>query len=1055
MDMDTRRLSSQQQRIQQIERDVPEPGAAPSPYRVCATVDVRGPLDAERLTTALRDCVAEPWLRDAFDSVIERVSHDRARWFVTVPAAVADEHTLRHVVARAVDVYRDGADAASPRLTYDDYVAWQAALLDDLDSAAAGVYWSERACPDASEWELPFARDRRGHDASVHAEDTPRSPDARPPHEVTPLRLTRQIDRPLARALRAQAREARVSLSAWLLAAWQVLLWRHLDRPNVQVGVRLDGRAHPAWRDVLGPCARDVPVDVHVGVRDTLADIARRTAAIVREHRLWQDGFTWEALDRGDRPSGANAYHAFGFNDDGLRRHEVLNTIAGRDRGDRGERPIEPTFRIRTLVGTLDRFDVSLHVARAKRGVSCTFGWNDARYRESDIASVADRYLELLAASVRDPRTRVAELGIVAPGERIALLARARGPAADADPPRMMLDAFRGQVVRDPHKTAVISGAARLTYADVDGRAQALAARLQAAGIGAGDHVAICLPRTVDQLVAIVGVLAAGAAFVPLDPSIPWERLAWTLTDAGIAVLIATPETAAGVPQNSAVTVIAPAAIGDAPLPPAAGRNPDPASPAYLIYTSGSTGRPKGVVVSHRNLAHSTRARALHYREPVDTYLLVSPLAFDSAMAGVFWTMNCGGTLVIAGDDEHNDPAALRRLIARHQVSHVLCLPSLFAWILATDPDGRDALESLRVVIVAGERCPSTLVTRHRDALPGVELHNEYGPTECSVWSTVSRLDTEPAVTIGRPIAGAEAYVADRPWQLAPAGVPAELLIGGAGVADGYRGRPELTADRFVPDGWSGRAGARVYRTGDRVRWLPDGTVDFLGRIDRQIKLRGYRIELEEIEAAIGSCAHVRECAVTVHGESGKERLVAFVVPDSRATGADATLGDRVRRFLGERLPPYMLPGAIVLIDALPKTPNGKVDRARMPAPPDAAAGEAIADPPTTASEQVIAALWRDALGKERFGIHDNFFDLGGHSLMAIAIYAQLRSRAPALRLIDLFEHATVHTLAAFIDTATEPGNDLEPEPATVAAETRDRDRRQDLRRRRLAARIS
>ena len=1034
-------LSFQQQRVRLLEQR-----ATSSPYQVRAIVDVHGAFDADRLQQVLQRTVADvPELRSALDSAMSVVSPTRARWSLNAPAMVADEHALRLIVYRAVSAYRGVPDAeqdGTPKLAYADYAEWQQALMDDPDAATARAYWGERPSPDASRFRLPFARE------------------VKPPFDFTPAALMRQLDGHLTDALKRLAREARVDLATCLLTAFQILLWRHLDGPGVQVGVRLDGRAHPALRDVIGACARYVPVDVDVAHRSSLAEMARRTAAIVREHRAWQDCFSWDGLDRTGLEPGEIAYHAFGFDWTASRSHLVGGLAAGRD----------PAFRLMSVAGTLDRFDVRLIATRVGRRVECEFEWNRCQYDEGDVAGLADRYLELLADAVRQPAARVADLEIVGKRERDVLRARARGPEDAAPADRSIHAAFEEQARLDGTKSAVVAGASRLSYADLDRRATSLAAHLSARGVRPGQRVAICLPRTPDQLVAMFGVLKAGAAFVPLDPSVPWERLAWTVADAKVSMLIAPAEAAAQVPPDAPVTLIVldDLAAADEAHPASVAPRVDPASTAYVIYTSGSTGRPKGVLVSHRNLVHSTEARRTHYRKGVGTFLLVSPMAFDSAMAGIFWTMTSGGTLVLPGDDEHNDPAALRRLVEEHRVTHVLCLPSLYAWILETEH--ADALRSLQVVIVAGESCPAALTERHRQVLPAAQLHNEYGPTECSVWSTVYRAgtaDERAGVPIGLPIARAEVYVAERPWRLAPRGVAAETLIGGAGVADGYLDRPDLTAERFVPDPWSARPGARVYRTGDRVRWLAGGQIEFLGRVDHQVKLRGYRIELEEIEASIGAHPDVRECAVAVRREGpGGERLVAYVVPHLRNGDAATALSDRLRRFLGERVPIYMMPGAIVTLDALPKTPNGKVDRARLPAPsPSNGAGGAAAHPPTTDTEKAIAALWQEALGRDQVGIHDNFFDLGGHSLMAIAIFARARAAmAPQLRLVDLFERPTVHALATFVDelraapvldeTAAAAAAAVVAEE-TTAVVTGARVRQQALRRKRFDARAS
>ena len=1029
--MEAEHLSCQQRRVRQLA----EHDGDGAPYRVSAVVDVRGSFDRARLDRMLQRTAADlPGVPSGLESAIRIASSTRAQWSLSAPALVADERTLQLVVERTVDAYRGVVTAearSSPPLAYAACVRWQQGLMRDPDAASARAYWSDRSCPDASRFRLPVARE------------------SQLPRDFAPARLTRPLAEPLTREVVQLAAAARVDLATWLLAAFECLVWRHLETSSIQIGVGLDGRARAPLRDVLGPCARYVPVELDLEPRSTVADLARRTAQIVGEHRVWQDCFSWDALDRTGLDPAAVAYHAFGF-DWHPRRG---NLVGGRAAGS------NPAFRITSLTGTLDRFDLRLIATRVGRRVDCELEWNRHLYDESDIARLADRYVDLVTDAAHRPTSRLADLEIVGRIEQDELVDRAQGPK-DAAPDRLTHQAFEDHVAAEGNRIAVISGAARLTYADLDRRATALAARLQAAGVRHGDRVAICLPRSIGQLVAVFGVLKLGAAFLPLDPAVPWERLAWTVADANVPVLLAPAEAAARVPPDARVTLLVPddvasGEVASAFVPPRV----DPAATAYVIYTSGSTGRPKGVVVAHRQLVHSTEARRTHYGHGVGTFLLVSPLPFDSAMAGIFWTMSTGGTLVVPSEEEHNDPAALRWLIEAHGVTHVLCLPSLYGWLLEA---GGPALASLQVVIVAGERCPAALTSRHRQALPGVELHNEYGPTECSVWSTVYKVgtvDDTAAVPIGRPIARAAVYVAERPWRLAPREVAAEALVGGAGIADGYLNRPDLTAERFVPDGWSGRPGARVYRTGDRVRRLASGELDFLGRVDHQVKIRGYRIELEEIEASIGAHPDVREAVVAVRAAAAGERLVAYVVPHVRTGETAVTLPDRLRRFLGERLPVYMLPGTIVTVDALPKTPHGKVDRARLPAPPSAGADGPSA-PPTTGTERAIAALWQEALGRDQMGIHDNFFDLGGHSLMAIAVFARLRAaRAPQLRLVDLFEHPTVHALAEFIDR--QPSPDLEPaavsavpeEPAAVVADAHARQRA--LRRKRFEARAS
>ncbi|MFL6199271.1 MAG: AMP-binding protein, partial [Thermoanaerobaculia bacterium] len=452
-----------------------------------------------------------------------------------------------------------------------------------------------------------------------------------------------------------------------------------------------------------------------------------------------------------------------------------------------------------------------------------------------------------------------------------------------------------------------------------------------------------------------------------------------------------------------------------APLPSVPGPGLDPEHLAYILYTSGSTGRPKGVVVTRAGLLASTRARLEGYAAPVSAFLLLPSLAFDSSVAGLFWTLCQGGTLVLPEEGETADPFRLAELIGKRRVSHWLSIPSL--WGLVLDAAGPGQLGSLAAVIVAGEPCPAELPRRHAAALPGVPLFNEYGPTEGTVWATLGELPAEGRITIGRPIAGARVLLLDRDLQPAPAGVPAELFLGGEGLARGYLGRPDLTAERFVPDLWSAE---RLYRTGDLARWLPDGRLDLLGRIDDQVKIRGFRIEPGEIESALERCPGVRQAAVVVRDlPSGDRRLAGFVAP---ACDLEA-----VRRDLAARLPAHMVPAELTALDALPLSPNGKVDRAALRTLlAGRIEGSGEAEPPAGDLERRLAAIWEELLGVRGLGRGDGFFDLGGHSLLAVELIARIGSEfGRRLPLAALFRGATLASLAAELRSAAAPPVEL------------------------------
>jgi amino acid adenylation domain-containing protein len=583
------------------------------------------------------------------------------------------------------------------------------------------------------------------------------------------------------------------------------------------------------------------------------------------------------------------------------------------------------------------------------------------------------------------------------------------------------------RAAQSPGAPAAFSGEERLTYAELEQRAGRLARHLRALGVGPNVLVAICVERSPDMLVAMLGTLKAGGAYVPLDPAHPPERIAFVLADTRAPVLLTHSHLTARLPEYGG-RMIALDALPAVQSDDAPAARPGPDDLAYVIYTSGSTGQPKGVLVTHRNLVHSTRARQLYYREPVGRYLLLSPFSFDSSVAGLFWTLCDGGALVLPAPGQEREAVPLARLIARHAVTHLLALPSLYNVLLTETP--LEQLRSLRTVIVAGEACTRALVERHGERLPGTALFNEYGPTENSVWSTVERCAAgrpDESVTIGRPIPGVQAYVLDAQGEPLPAGLPGELYAGGAGVARGYLNRPDLTAERFVPDPFGTQPGARLYRTGDLVRRLPDGRIEFLGRRDNQVKIRGHRIEPGEIEAAIAAHEAVAEVAVVARplredDPGAGNQLVAYVAPRA----GQSVSGARLHDFLRPRLPEYMLPAHTVTLEALPLTPNGKLDRRALPAP-DLADDEQGYAAPHGALEEALAALWAETLGHPRVGVHSDFFALGGHSLLGTRLIARVyKTFRIELPLRALFDAPTVAGMAeALMRAESRPGHAL------------------------------
>jgi amino acid adenylation domain-containing protein len=586
---------------------------------------------------------------------------------------------------------------------------------------------------------------------------------------------------------------------------------------------------------------------------------------------------------------------------------------------------------------------------------------------------------------------------------------------------------FAQQAERTPGATAVVCGGEQLSYREVQEHANRLANRLRAMGVGPGVIAALCLNRSVNMVVAVLAVLTAGGAYVPLDPEYPSERLEYMLSDSGARVLV-TEESL----LNLLPTLPLPSVCLDRDrsslrmehsTAPATGALPNHL--AYVIYTSGSTGKPKGVEVAHRSVVNLL---AFMQRQlgvgPQDRLLAVTTLSFDIAGLELFLPLVCGAQVILATRDAVWNGATLADLIQQSGATMMQATPVTWRLLLdagwAGSPDFK--------ILCGGEALPLELAKRL--LATGGELWNLYGPTETTIWSTVHRMDDcGGLVPIGKPIANTEAFVLDANRELTPVGVAGELYLGGDGLARGYLGRAELTAEKFVTHPF--RPGDRLYRTGDLVRWLADGNLEYLGRLDHQLKLRGYRIELGEIEVALEQQPDIQQAAVVLHLDTlGEQRLTAYLV-----TRGDASIDpSALREALSHKLPSYMVPSALVRLNELPLTPNKKVDRKTLAARPFEVPVSSVYVPPRTNAEQKVAAIWQELLRTERIGVSDNFFDLGGYSLLVVQLQSRLLQQfQKELSLVELFQHPTVASQASLIVQPQSPASSGRPSELAVS----------------------
>jgi amino acid adenylation domain-containing protein len=668
-----------------------------------------------------------------------------------------------------------------------------------------------------------------------------------------------------------------------------------------------------------------------------------------------------------------------------------------------GARAFPPRNQIRGPLLVIARLDISI----------IEIHYDSAWFDRNEVQSLGDHLNVVLRGMTVDPQGAVGKLPVLTEPEKHKLLDEWNDTATPFAEDNCIHEFFEQQVIRTPDEVAVVFCEQQWTYRQLNAQADALAGRLRAAGVGPGVFVAICLNRSLELMATLLAVFKAGGAYVPLDPTYPAERLTFMIEDAKPAVIVVSKQTADlfALPGQRLFRVDGPAdeapsgALLHNPVPPQS------SDAAYVLYTSGSTGKPKGVVVTHRNVSNFFTAMDAVIGTEVGVWLAVTSINFDISVFELYWTLARGFRIILQEEgqwvSQSGSKFSLPEQMRRHGVTHLQCTPSL-ASMLICDSESVKALGQLQRFMVGGEPLPLDLAHRLADMIAG-DLVNLYGPTETTVWSAAQKIGRkEKQILIGRPVANTKLYVLDAERELVPIGSVGELYIGGDGLAREYLYRPDVTNERFITHSFSPTRKERLYRTGDLVRYIPDGRLEFMGRIDGQIKIRGVRIELGEIEVVLREHPDIRDAVVVVQEDDADDkRLVAYAVASSPQAPAVA----QVQQWLGTKLPKQLVPSALVFLPEFPKTPNGKLDRRALPKPE-----RKTSSSETNASndlERQIASIWCEALGIDHVGLEDRFFDIGGHSLLMIEVHDQLRDKTGhQIALLDLFQYPTVRSLA-------------------------------------------
>ena len=955
-------------------------------------------------------------------ATLVRFDTNEYRLYIVFHHLLIDAITVYHIfVPELWTLYKSGlagnvSGIDGPAAPYSDYVQWQRNLLSKEFLRESQTYW-EKQLAGSPLVDMPTDRLRSASSNFKGAFQT--------------LSFTKT----LTRSLHVLGQQNGATLFMVLLAAFKVLLWRYARNDVIVVGSSDGGRSRPEFEKIAGCCLNSLILRTDLSGNPSFVSLLRR----VRETAL---------------QAYAHKYLPFGV----LAKKLKYPRDIGRHPLFRAALVLEPSFeedesgwvvsQLEVQTGTT-KFELAFELEERPEGIIGRVEYDTSLFNRTTIGRLIGQFEVLLGALVDNPERLISDLPLLTEDERHQLLVEWNDTSADYPEGKCIPLLFEEQVEKTPDAIAVISGEQQLTYRELNSRANQLTHYLRARGTGQGIKVGICLERSVEAIVSIMAVLKAGGVYVPLDPSYPEERLSYIIKDSRSGVMIMQ-EPFSDTFREHDITIVEihteKADIGSQSTSnPSCGVSPKDS--AYVIYTSGSTGLPKGVVVSHEAIAEHCFHMVNHYElDPRDRVLQFASLNFDASLEQVLAPLLAGAAIILRNRDLWT-PSEFHERVLRYGLTVVNVPPSYFhEWVKTCNEAAYNATpDRLRLIICGGdELLPQTVRLWEQSPMSSARLLNAYGPTETTITATTFEVnnnlrsnqafgDIRTRIPIGRPLPNRKIYILDTFGNPVPAGVPGELYIGGAGLAQGYLDRPELTAEKFVTDPFNTDSGKRLYKTGDLARYLSDGNIEFLGRIDHQVKIRGFRIETGEVEVVLGQHPGIKETVVTAREvRPGDNRLIAYVV---REPGQTTALND-LRSFLQEKLPEYMVPSVFVMLDSLPLTPAGKIDRKSLPEPhierPDTE-NECIS--PRTQTEKLLAGIWCEVLGISQVGIHDNFFSLGGHSLLATQVMSRIKEAFHVeVALRRLFETPTVAGLSDAVSMVVDKKQGASPEQTATGS---------------------